>query len=67
MIKELKTFYGDDVPSDADLQECIRVARTNDCLVSVVWSVYQSSYRVLIQPSDSLTMIKDKMPKVYGL
>lgn len=67
MIKELKTYYSEDVPTEEDLKEGIRIARTHDCLVSIVWAVYQSSYRVLIQPTDSLSNIKDKMPKVYGL
>lgn len=67
MIKELKTYYSDDVPTDEDLKEGIRTARTNDCLVDIVWAVYHSSYRVLIQPTDSLANIRGKMPKVYGL
>lgn len=67
MIKELKTYYCEDVPTDDDLKEGISIARTQDCLVSIVWAVYHSSYRVLIQPTDSLANIRDKMPKVYGL
>ena len=67
MIKELKTYYCEDVPTEDDLKEGIRIARINHCLVSIVWAVYHSSYRVLIQPTDSLSNIKDKMPKVYGL
>ena len=67
MMKELKTYYSEDVPTDEDLKEGIRIARTHNCLVSIVWAVYHSSYRVLIQSTDSLSNIKDRMPKVYGL
>lgn len=67
MIKELRTYYSEDVPTDEDLQEAIKISRTTDCLVSLVWAVYHSSYRVLIQATDSLSDVKNKMPKVYGL
>ena len=66
-MKELKTYYSEDVPTDEDLKEGIRIARTQDCLVSIVWAVYHCSYCFLSQPTDLLINIKDKMPKVYGL
>ena len=41
-MKELKTYYSEDVPTDEDLKEGIRIARTQDCLVSIVCAVYHS-------------------------
>lgn len=66
-MKELKTYYCTDVPNDDEIQEAIRITRTQHCLVSLVWTVFYNSYRVLVQENDTVESVHEKMPKVYGL
>lgn len=67
MITEVKTYYCENVPNTQDIKEGIKIARTNNCLVVIQWHVYQGSYQVLIYPTDTVSTIENKIPRVYGI
>lgn len=66
-MKELKTYYCTDVPNNDEIEEAIHITQTQHCLVSLVWTVFYSSYRVLVQEDDTIESVREKMPKVYGI
>ncbi len=68
MITEIKPYLCDRVPSDGDIQQAIKIATDNKCLVELNWVVlYSGRYRVTISESDTLESVRDNMPKYYGI
>lgn len=66
-MRELRTFYNEHVPTTDDLQECIKISRAQNCIISLKWNVYYREYEVIISPEDTFKDIEGKVPKVYGI
>lgn len=70
MITEVKLYQCefDTVPNDDDLLKCIEIAKENDCIVHLQWSLkWSGNHYVQVTKDSTLMAVKDRIPKTYGL
>lgn len=55
-------------PSDEDILECIEMAKLENCIIQLNWTLQWSGpYCRYIYPENTLEQIKDSLPKIYGI
>lgn len=59
MIRELKTYLCDFIPSDEDIQQAIDIAKRDDCWVKLYWIRYTGESQVLITKDSHLEVVKE--------
>lgn len=65
MIREIKQYYCDGIPSENDLMEALKAAESNPrCWIQLSWDFW-GPYSIIVTYEDTLETIKDKLPKVY--
>jgi hypothetical protein len=70
MIKELKSYICefDTVPTDDDLMQAIEIAKKDNCVVEIHWTLkWSGHYARYFYADDTLETARDKLPKIYGM
>ena len=67
MIKEIKHYYCDNIPSDMDILEGMDIAKENQCCVTIHCTACFGDYSVVIDENSSLDDVKKQMPTVYAM
>lgn len=68
MITIVKEFISDNHPSKEDLQKCIDIANSENCIIHLKWFIQYNGWNDrYIYPEDKLEEILDRLPKVYGI
>ena len=68
MITEIKPYFCDRTPKDADILDAIEIATKNNCIVELNWAVaYSGRYKVSVSQSDTVESVKKFIPKYYGI
>ena len=77
MVITYKDYYvaNDEIASDADIEECIRIAKEEKCRIRLFWSgpgwkwypSERNAYVLYIDENSTLENCKKLMPKVYGV
>ena len=68
MLKPIKTFYSNRVPSLDDWYEAVRMAKEEACVIEFRWlpSVYAGWYHEYVFEDSDPVKLDEKTPKVYG-
>lgn len=67
MLKELKMFVTDGIPTEDDVKEALSYAKKNDCWVRIVYTAFGWPYKWTIDPADTFEEVWENRRKVYGL
>ena len=68
MITPVKEFIADRHPSKEDLQKCIDIADSENCIIHLKWFIQYNGWNDrYIHPGAKLEEILDRLPKVYGI
>ena len=72
MLKEVKELYIDELnttPTLDDIKECVSIAKENDCIVKLNWTMKWSGHyaRCIRATDDPQEFYDTKLPKVYGM
>lgn len=67
-MKQIKEFICDNIPTDEELQKCIKAAKNENCVINLHW-VGPNSYLYSIYIKENMTVedCRDNMPTFYGL
>ena len=71
-MKRVETFILDKVdttPKLKDIEECVRIAKENDCVVNLKWFMkYSGKYERYIEADDDPNEFYERnLPKIYGV
>lgn len=54
------------IPNDQEINQCIQIANTEDCIVHLEWHFpYSGFYSINITKGMTLKEIQDQMPNIY--
>lgn len=70
MITEVKTYTTEfnESPSDNDIKECIELAKKDNCVINLVWTLkWSGHFSRYIHPNSTFEDIKNTMPRCYGM
>ena len=72
MLKEVKAYMIDELdktPTLQNIEECIAIAKENDCIVELNWTMKWSGHytRYIRANDDPQDFYNNKLPRVYGL
>ena len=67
MLKELKMFVTDGIPTEDDVREALSYAKKNDCRVKITYTVFGWPYNWTIDSADIFEEVWEKRIKVYGM
>ena len=77
MIHAIKNYYVDnnEVISDDDIREAIKIANESNETIRVVWSGpgwpwypnEKNGYELIVKPGSNFDELKEKTPKIYGV
>ena len=56
-------------PTVEHIQQCIDIAKENDCIVSLEWTIKWSGHysRYIYADDEALDVFNNRLPKVYGM
>lgn len=68
MIIEIKDYFSLGEPTDEDIIEAIELAKKNNCIINLIWFIeYSGRYNQYIRKEDTLKIVKERLPKIYGI
>ena len=72
MISKLETYIVTPIGKPAsleDIKQCVEIAKSNNCIVSLTWTVkWSGTYtRHITKDDDPQKFYEEKLPKFYGL
>ena len=67
-MRQIKAFLCDNIPTDEELQKCIKAAKNENCVINLHWVGPNSYlYNIYIKEDMTVETCHDKMPTFYGL
>ena len=68
MLKPIKIFYVDSVPSLEDWEEAVNMAKEESCVVELRWmpNIMTGYYHEYVFEDSDPVKIDEKTPKIYG-
>ena len=68
MLKPIKIFYVDSVPSLEDWEEAVNIAKEESCVVELRWmpNIMTGYYHEYVFEDSDPVKIDEKTPKIYG-
>ncbi len=68
MLKPIKIFYVDSVPSLEDWYEAVNIAKEESCVVELRWmpNIMTGYYHEYVFEDSDPVKIDEKTPKIYG-
>lgn len=67
-MREIKSYWIDNVPTVEDLEECCKVAAYESCVVRLEWEVVGCRYMVHVDENSVPVEVYERyVPKVYGV
>ena len=69
MLKPIKTFYADTVPTLDDWDDAVRIAKDEICVVELRWrpNIWTGWYHDYVFEDSDPTELDEKTPRVYGV
>lgn len=68
-MMEIKEYLCDNqTPSDEEIQQCIKIANKEYCIVKLTWFFpYSGWYNRYIKPKMTFEEVKNTLPTIYGV
>ena len=68
MITPVKEYISNGHPSDEDIQQCIDIANSQNCIIHLKWFIQYNGWNDrYIYPGSNLEETLDRLPKIYGI